>query len=381
MTRPRRVLLGGICAGLADHLGRPVRRIRFFTVLLALCGGAGALLYLWLWALTPLVPAESAESSRTRRLVPVATILAGLAFIAMLVTTSIEPAIHGVVLNPGVPAVAILAGASVFWTLAFDRHDPARSERSGVIIRSSCAVLLMLTGIALLFGSGPLRAVTAVASVFLLVLGVGVLVAPQAARLWKSQMSQRASRVREVQRAEIAAHLHDSVLQTLALIQNRAGASSEVARLARAQERELRDWLFAGTTPVGDDFATEVREAAAAIELDYPARLEVVVVGESTGPSNPALFAATREAMVNAARHVGGEISVYLELSARASDVYVRDRGPGFDVDALPADRLGVRESIIGRMSRAGGIATVGPGVGGTGTEIHLHLETETVRG
>jgi signal transduction histidine kinase len=186
-------------------------------------------------------------------------------------------------------------------------------------------------------------------------------------------MGERAARVRETQRAEIAAHLHDSVLQTLALIQNRAGASSEVARLARAQERELRDWLFAGTTPTGDNLAAEVREAAATIELDYPVRIDVVVVGESTGP-NPAVLAATREAMVNAARHVGGEVAVYLENSAETLDIFIRDRGAGFDVDSLPADRLGVRESIVGRMSRSGGWATVGRGVGGIGTEIHLHL-------
>jgi signal transduction histidine kinase len=181
--------------------------------------------------------------------------------------------------------------------------------------------------------------------------------------------------VREEQRAEIAAHLHDSVLQTLALIQNRAGASSEVARLARAQERELRDWLFAGSTPSATDLVTELRDIAAAIELEYPVRLDVVTVGEP-GISNPSLIAAAREAMLNAARHAGGDVSVYIESSATTIDVFVRDRGPGVDLDSLPADRLGVRESIIGRMTRAGGTATVKPGVGGVGTEVHLHLET-----
>jgi signal transduction histidine kinase len=147
-----------------------------------------------------------------------------------------------------------------------------------------------------------------------------------------------------------------------------------VARLARAQERELRDWLFAGSTPSAADLVTELREIAAVIELQYPARLDVVTVGEA-GMSNTALVAAAREAMLNAARHAGGEISVYIESSASAFDVFVRDRGPGVALDSLPADRLGVRESIIGRMHRAGGSATVRPGSGDVGTEVHLHLE------
>jgi len=209
----------------------------------------------------------------------------------------------------------------------------------------------------------------------MVVLGVVVIAAPRVVTLWSDLMGERAARVREVQRAEIAAHLHDSVLQTLALIQNRAGASSEVARIARAQERELRDWLFVGDTPVIADLATELRDAAAAIELDYAVRIEVVAAGLSVDTASTALVAASREAMVNAARHAGGEVSVYLETAPGSIDVFVRDRGPGVDLGSLPSDRLGIRESIIGRMTRAGGTATVRPGSGGSGTEVHLHLE------
>ena len=181
--------------------------------------------------------------------------------------------------------------------------------------------------------------------------------------------------MREEQRAEIAAHLHDSVLQTLALIQNRAGASSEVARIARAQERELRDWLYAGDGPVYSDLATELRAFAAALEIDHAVRIEVIAVGEPVEWATAELAAASREAMLNAARHAGGEVSVYVESGDRVVDVFVRDRGEGFDLAAVPDDRLGVRESILGRMRRAGGSATVGPGAGGQGTEIKLHLE------
>jgi signal transduction histidine kinase len=173
----------------------------------------------------------------------------------------------------------------------------------------------------------------------------------------------------------MAAHLHDSVLQTLALIQNRAGASSEVARIARAQERELRDWLYAGASATERDLAAELREFAARLELDHPVRIEVVVVGETTELATGELAAAAREAMLNAARHAGGEVSVYLESSAASVDVFIRDRGSGFTLDDVPEDRLGVRESILGRMRRAGGSARVRPGAGGVGTEVQLHLE------
>jgi signal transduction histidine kinase len=165
------------------------------------------------------------------------------------------------------------------------------------------------------------------------------------------------------------------VLQTLALIQTRAGASSEVARLARAQERELRDWLYSGERRDDSDLVTDLRDTAAALELDYPVRFDVVAVGETEERSSGEVAAAAREAMLNAARHAGGEVSVYVEGTARSVDVFVRDRGPGFRVDDVPGDRMGVRESIIGRMRRAGGQASVGSGAGGEGTEVRLHLE------
>jgi signal transduction histidine kinase len=237
-------------------------------------------------------------------------------------------------------------------------------------VRAIAEALLLIAGTVTLL-SRP-SAWNAIVSVGMLVLAVGVLVAPLVVRLWADLMAQRAARVREVQRAEIAAHLHDSVLQTLALIQNRAGASSEVARIARAQERELRDWLFTGDAPVAEDLAASLRDIGALIELDFPARIEVVVAGASV-PAHTALVAAAREAMLNAARHAGGTVSVYLETSAGVVDVFVRDRGPGVDLATLPDDRLGIRESIIGRMARAGGTGVVRATP--TGTEVHLHLE------
>jgi signal transduction histidine kinase len=372
MTRPSRSALGGVCAGLAAHLGWPVVRVRFIMVAASLVMGAGALLYLWLWALTPLEQRGEGDAG-VRRTVPTS---------ALLLAAGVASAIVAVVLansggNPFVPTTLsiLLTGSAVAFSLTLDREDASRTARYMVVVRTLSVVLLIGAGLLLLFsGGGHPNAITAVLAIGMLVLGLGVVVAPLVVRLWTDLMAERAGRVREEQRAEIAAHLHDSVLQTLALIQNRAGASSEVARLARAQERELRDWLFAGSEPAGGDLVTQLRDIAAAIELEFPARIEVVTVGEP-GFGSASVIAAAREAMFNAARHAGGEVSVYIESSPSAVDVFVRDRGPGVDLDALPADRLGVRESIIGRMARAGGTAIVRPGAGGAGTEVHLHLE------
>jgi signal transduction histidine kinase len=370
LVRPRQMVVAGVCAALAEHLGWPVGRVRGWMIALSILGGAGILFYLWLWAF---VPVHAAENEISRR-VPVGALLVSGGAVAAIAAIALANA--GANPSAAIIWATVLTGGAVAWSLAFDRPDPMRSARYGLLVRWLGAALFILTGMLLLLSRGARPdAITAVLAVFMIVLGAAVVAAPGIVRLWSELMAERAGRVREEQRAEIAAHLHDSVLQTLALIQNRAGASSEVARLARAQERELRDWLFAGTAPAGDDLATELRDVAAAIEIDYPARLEVVAAGESTGVSSSALVAAAREAMLNAARHAGGDVSVYLETAGSTVDVFIRDRGPGIDLSTLPTDRLGIRESIIGRMTRAGGTATVGHGAGGIGTEVHLHLE------
>jgi signal transduction histidine kinase len=227
------------------------------------------------------------------------------------------------------------------------------------------AVLLVV------FATMSLRAMPAL---FLLLplAGIAAVLSTSLIRRWRELSGERIRRIREEQRSEMAAHLHDSVLQTLALIQNRAGASSEAARLARAQERELRAWLYDGDSPADSDLPTDLRDYAAALELDYPVRIDVVSAGLSTERASGEAAAAAREAMLNAARHAGGDVSVYIEGSASGVDVFIRDRGDGFVMDDMPVDRLGVRESIIGRMRRAGGTATVRSDA--NGTEVHLRI-------
>ena len=197
------------------------------------------------------------------------------------------------------------------------------------------------------------------------------------ARLWLGSdlTAEREERVRSQERADVAAHLHDSVLQTLALIQKNAGDGNTVARLARAQERDLRAWLYAGDATDERTVASALRGAAADIEDTHGVSVEVVSVGDcDLGEPLRPVVAATREAVTNAAKHAGtGKVDVYAEVTSEAVDVFVRDRGDGFDMEAIADDRYGVRNSIIDRMQRHGGSAEV-RSAPGDGTEVRLHL-------
>lgn len=391
LLRPRNCLLGGVCSGLARHLGLRVGTVRLVIVLLTFAAGAGALFYLWLWALVPLeqIPGTDAAEARVRRSVNVPWLLFTVATLAAVVAL-LGGGLGGGGLLPIMLVMLACAAGCVAWDELMDTTGGPPAMAGSVAqavagggggsrsIRIAAGTLLVVTAVLEPFAwarsnswqAWPLFTAT-------LIVAAVVLFGPWALRLWRELMAERTVRVREEQRAEIAAHLHDSVLQTLALIQNRAGASSEVARIARAQERELRDWLYAGSSPLDSDIATELRDFAAALELEHAVRFEVVAVGEAVERGSGEVASAAREAMLNAARHAGGDVSVYVETTPTSVDVFVRDRGPGFDPDAVPQGRLGVRESILGRMRRAGGRASVEPGAGGSGTQVHLHLERD----
>jgi signal transduction histidine kinase/phage shock protein PspC (stress-responsive transcriptional regulator) len=428
LVRRRDCLVAGVASGLADHLGWPVLAVRWGFVVTALLGGAGALFYAWLWAMTPwaapgAAPTDPAAASgasgasaaagapgagaadvpgaaadRIVRRAPVAVILTTVAVIAALIAIALAAAGAGSV-DPadsvgggavtGSPAwfgasvlAVLLAAAAASWVSFIDRPDPQRGRRLELVVRILLTSVLAVLALVLVLGPAASEfPVAALATALAALIGIALVYAPALIKVWRDLNGERVRRIRDEQRSEMAAHLHDSVLQTLALIQNRAGASSEAGRLARAQERELRSWLYEGDAPADSDLASDLRDFAAALELDYPVRIDVVAVGMSEERASGELAAASREAMLNAARHAGGEVSVYLEGSSRAVDVWIRDRGPGFDPAAVPADRLGVRESIIGRMRRAGGTASVRPGAGGAGTEVHLRFETEAAHG
>ncbi|WP_223246984.1 ATP-binding protein [Microbacterium oleivorans] len=389
LARPRVMAVTGVAAGLAEHLGTSAMRVRVLVVAATLAGGAGALFYVWCWMFMPMA---AGEQTPTRR-VPVAWLLmcgAGIAVAGVLAAAQ-QDAVVRVDLPPVGPlgytwvfwstgpwawTATMAATAAGVWGGVIDRVDPARGPRHAVVVRVLAVVVLAVVFLAVL-PLGDVRGVRAVLGELVLpLIGAVIIAASALLQAWRQLVDDRIGRVREEQRAAMAAHLHDSVLQTLALIQNRSGASSEVSRIARAQERELRAWLYDGDSPADSDLATDLRDYAGALELDYPVRIEVVSTGTSTERASGELAAAAREAMLNAARHAGGEISVYIEGAASAVDVFIRDRGAGFDPAAVPADRWGVRESIIGRMRRSGGTAAIRSAPDVTGTEVRLSLPT-----
>jgi signal transduction histidine kinase len=197
-------------------------------------------------------------------------------------------------------------------------------------------------------------------------------------RLWNALVEERSERIRSDERAEMAAHLHDSVLQTLAMIQRQADDPRAVVGLARRQERELRSWLSGRGAPGTAERSLEsaLETIATDVEREHGIAVEVVAVGDGRlDEPGEALVAAAREAVVNAAKFGrGSAVSVYAEVTESRLAVFVRDRGPGFDVAAVPADRRGVRESIVGRMRRHGGRASISSAPG-EGTEVELVLE------
>lgn len=305
-----------------------------------------------------------------------------LALIAALVVLAILRHINGGVGDRVAwPLVLGAIGVSLVW------RPPARggSERRtsfGGHIRT--LPRLMIGGLFVVFASaGLLHAASvlglgdAVGAVAIVATTLGLLVAPWFSRLGGNLAMERAARIREQERAEVAAHLHDSVLQTLALIQKRSAEPREVAALARRQERELRRWLFERPDSGCDQSVLAALERAAGeVEELYGVPIEVVVVGDQKLDVRlEALVPAAREAMTNAAKFAGVDrIDLYAEAGAERVEVFVRDRGVGFEPDAIPEDRRGVRDSIVGRIERHGGHARIRSAVG-EGTEVELAME------
>jgi signal transduction histidine kinase len=247
------------------------------------------------------------------------------------------------------------------------------------VSRGGLGVALVLAGgFAFLWASGATRPAgeTVLAGLAVLI-ALALIFAPSWRRLARGLAAERTERIRSQERADVGAHLHDSVLQTLALIQRSAEDPKQVAALARRQERELRGWLTDGDArEPGGSLASALEAAAAEVETTAGGSVEVVAVGDCPlDECGGAVVAAAREAMLNAAKFAGGApVSVYAELSGERIQVFVRDRGAGFDPAAVPQARRGVRESIVGRMRRAGGSATV-RSLPGVGTEVEIAID------
>jgi signal transduction histidine kinase/phage shock protein PspC (stress-responsive transcriptional regulator) len=397
-------IVAGVAAGLAEHLGIPVRAIRIaFVVATIATSGAGLVAYVLLWALTPQETTEPAVPKRPGRVARDAAATPpapggpsysrerlraiGVGLVLVVAAGAVLLSRGGVDVHAEiwVPLLVLLVGAAIALR-QLDITERARwlapgggSPRMG-LLRLAGGIVLAVVGI-LLFVARGIRAsdlVPVVVAALAVLLGVGLVLAPWGLRLWRDLERERALRVREVERAEIAAHLHDSVLQTLALIQRKPGDANEVARLARAQERELRDWLYAGSPAGAESLQAAVRDVVAEIEDGHGVPVDLVLVGDRpTDQPSRALVQALREALLNAVRHGQAPVSAYVESSADGVSAFVRDRGEGFDPEEVPTDRLGVRESIIGRMTRHGGHAQVRRVAAG-GTEVRLELPAET---
>ncbi|HEY8823245.1 MAG TPA: PspC domain-containing protein [Dermatophilaceae bacterium] len=378
--------VAGVCAGLAEHLGLSVRHVRLAFVLASIAGGAGVAAYLFLWALTPqsrggdlgpgaqpVAVGRPANESLRNLVVGVGLLLLGGVLVAQR---------QGVNLRLGVliPLFTVAGGAVLAWSQLDDAErgrwlvGGGEGRRAG-LLRLGIGIALATIGVVALATQGRGFAglwdvgIPAVA----VLAGAALIAAPWGVRLWSDLRVEQAQRIRETERADIAAHLHDSVLQTLALIQRKADDPAEVTRLARAQERELRGWLYAGPRGSKASLASAVTEVAHEVEDVHGIPIELVITGDRPlDAGGTALVRALREALLNAVRHGSVPVSAYVEVGSGLVEAFVRDHGPGFDVDAIPQDRLGVRESILGRMARHGGSAAVRRLE--NGTEVSLSL-------
>jgi signal transduction histidine kinase len=380
-------VVAGVCAGIAKHTGVDVLLVRILFVALVFAGGFGIALYALLWAL---VPAEGAPGRAlvVPRLQGQGGIEVALGAGLLLLSLLLALRALGIWMSDLVvwPVVLVTVGGALLWREAGARgnaaaaaDEPPAPEEEPVVAASRTGIgvaLVVAAGVAFLSAAGALSAARDVLLAVLVVAVVlGVIFGPWIVRLARSLTEERAERIRSQERAEISAHLHDSVLQTLALVQQRSDDPRAVAALARRQERELRAWLGRRAAPGGAETLGAALEAAAGeVERDHRAIVEVVSVGEvPLDDRAQALVAATREAMVNAAKFGDGSVDVYAEAGPERVEVFVRDRGPGFDLAQIAPDRRGVRESIIGRMERHGGKAVI-TSRPGEGTEVELTM-------
>lgn len=373
VTRRRRTrLVAGVCSGLAASLGVEVGVVRLVFVLLSLCGGIGVVVYGVLWVSAqetddPMPPPRQGAAIDSAAILSTA---AGFALLCRSIGYWSGDQL-------AIPALVVAAGAAVFGS----RDDATRAlpRSSGWPLRMALGVSLVAAGgfVSAAVAGGITNVGASALGALTLAAGVAFLAWPWLSRLSNDLAFERRERIRSEERAEMAAHLHDGVLQTLALIQKRADDPREVRSMARRQERELREWLFTAPASAAstETVAGCLKRELAAVEDQHRVRVEVVAVGDAPlDDALRALVAAGREAVVNAARHAQVQsIDVFLEADERAVELFVRDRGVGFDPDAIGADRHGVHESIRGRVERAGGTAVV-RSVPGEGTEVELRV-------
>ncbi len=367
-------VVAGVAGGLADTLGVPDAYVRAGFITLFTVWGLGGLLYLGFW----LMALDRVEDRQVEQVSNARAIGLGVSFLGLMILF----AAFGWWPNT---ALVLTVGALAFGTAALtdsskpgpltalmdpnvDRPSRLRLILGGLLLIGGLAIFASATGPVLEFGAVLLA---------VMITGAGIFVAfgPWVRRLIADLASERNERIRQEERAEMAAHLHDSVLQTLALIQ-RSDDPARMSILARHQEAELRDWLYGNAPLDGVDLvSTALKNAAARVEADHQLPVDVVTVGDHPlDEGSAALVGAAAEAMVNAAKHSGAErMSLYFEANGEALSVFVTDHGRGFDPGEVSADRKGIAQSIKSRVERAGGTVEINSEQG-EGTEVVLSI-------
>ncbi len=371
-------ILGGVAGGLARELGVDVLVVRVALVIAALSGGWGLVFYGIAWvvmsrstlSVDEYLPQPKASSVQ-HRYIALLCIVTGVTLLLRAIGFWF---IDWIVL----PAGFVMVGALIAWSRGHEESGIPATLRilAGVVVAAGGLITMAVINLP---ATQTLRILSVTAAIFA---GLSLIVGPSLFRIGSELDDERQQRVRADERARLAAHLHDSVLQTLMLIQKHADDPDRTARIARQQERDLRSWLYdpKARLPGAQRLGPALEQAASRVEQNHGIRIEVITVGDNHDlPADvvQTVTAATAEAMTNAAKHSGAEtVDVYAERTANSIEVFIRDNGAGFETDAVAPDRMGIRESIVGRLERLGGTAHIESHIG-AGTEVELSLPCE----
>jgi signal transduction histidine kinase len=388
-------MAGGVLAGISRKTGVDVTALRVgLVVITLLSSGIGAAAYVVAWLLLPFTGDSANIASRAvadRRGIAIVALLASMLGVLLVVASVLEAGWLNAV---AWPIIISVCGMVLIWRNADPDEQVLLHRLAGPVfapaatgvkerlwLRVLITVVLVSLGLTtLLHGHREADLLLPLAGILLILAGTAVAFGPWWLRIARDLVAERQARIRAEERADMAARVHDSVLQTLALIQRRATEPQQVVQLARSQERELRAWLFDDQAPgtvkgEGVTLSAGIRKIQQDVETQHRIAVDAVTVGDCELDEDlEATLAAAREATVNAAKWSGSDtVSLFAEVEPESVSIFVRDRGRGFDPDAVPGDRKGLAESVRARMTRRGGSATI-RSAPGEGTEVTLAM-------